>query len=152
MKDKDDRHYLVVARLFAIGAAILMFGIAFWLTTIEMKTFHHTGTILGAVMSLGLFGIYMLGFFGPLGDGRALFVALATTMVFSVWRAGITLEWWIGPGDVWYNTDDYFTGMIGHALVFMIGFLVAGTLQRVEKKKRDWTNLTVWTQDGEELQ
>jgi solute:Na+ symporter, SSS family len=151
-KDKSDKHYLRVARGVAIAASVLMLGVAYWYTTIEMKTFYDTGLILGALMGFGLFGLYMLGFFVPLGDGRAVFAAMFATMTYTSWRAGIQLEWWDAPGDVWYYTDGYYTGILGHAMVFVIGFLVAGVLQLVEKKKRDWTNLTVWTQDGQELQ
>jgi len=153
VKDKDERHYLAAARWVAIIASVLMLGIAYWLTTLDMKTFQDTGLILAALMGGGIFGIFMLGFFVPLGDGRAIFWGVVVTTVFTLWRGGITLEWWGGPaGQPWYFTDDYYTGLLANICAFIVGFLVAGLIQLFEKKKANWTNLTVWTQDGEALQ
>ncbi|MCK5863370.1 MAG: hypothetical protein KAH38_12850, partial [Candidatus Hydrogenedentes bacterium] len=141
-----------VARWLSVVAAVLMIVLAWWYTTIDMKTFSDTGLVIGGLVTGGVFGIYMLGFFVPLGDGRAMFWGIMAAVVFSLWRAGILIGWWGSPGTVWYFTDNYYTGMLGHAAAFVIGFFAAGIIQLFDKKKRDWTNLTVWTQDGEPLQ
>jgi solute:Na+ symporter, SSS family len=153
VKDRDERHYLVAARWVAVVASVLMLASAYWLTTMDMKTFQDTGIILAALMGGGIFGIFMLGFFVPMGDGRAIFWGVVATTAYTLWRGGITLEWWAGPeGHHWYFTDDYYTGLLANLIAFLVGFFVAGIIQLIKKEKRDWTNLTVWTQDGEELQ
>jgi len=39
----------------------------------------------------------------------------------------------------------YYTGIVGNIVMFVVGYLVASLFQ---KKKRDLTNLTVWTGAG----
>ena len=153
VKDKPDRHYLRAARWVAVAASVMMLGTAYYLTTVDMKTFQDTGIILASLLGGGIFGVYMLGFFVPLGDGRAIFWGIVATTAFTIWRGAITLGWWPAPeGNPWYYTDEYYTGFLANACAFLVGFFVAGFLQLFERRKKDWTNLTVWTQDGKALQ
>ena len=108
--------------------------------------------MFAALIGGGIFGIYMLGFLVPLGDGRAILAGVIAATAYAIWRGGMLLEFWATPHGAWYYTDDYYTGLLCNLIAFVVGFLAAGVIQLFVCKKRDWTNLTVWTQDGEPLQ
>lgn len=138
----DDRHYLMAARLIGIGAAVFMVGGALVLAEVESQTLQDTATKISAVTAGGLLGLFGLGFLTRVGDARAAGVAIAATLLFSVYRA---LEAAGGPlSTPSLPIDPYYTGLLGHALMFVIGYGLGLLLPR---RERDLTNLTVWTQD-----
>jgi solute:Na+ symporter, SSS family len=147
-KEAGENHYLSMARAVAIVASVLMILIAIWFNSIERKTFQDTGIILAALMGGGLLGIFMLGFFVPWGDGRAIFCGIVFTTVYTAWMGLQKLEWIARPEIWWLRTDDYYTGFLANVIMFLAGFAVGGFFTR----KRDLTNLTVWTQDKTPLQ
>ncbi len=151
VKDRNERHYLFAARVVAIVASVLMLVIAVWFDSLEKKTFQDTGIIIAAFLGGGLLGIYMLGFFTTWGDGRAILWGIILTTVFTVWKGGVTLEWWDAPANSWFNTDNYYTGFLANVIMFLTGFFVGGLVSKLQGKKRDMTNLTIWTQDGTPL-
>lgn len=146
VKNKDDAHYLRAARCIAIIASILMISVALWYTTLEVRTFQDMGMILGALMGGGLFGLFMLGFWTTWGDGRAVGCGIAATTLYTLWMLAKRFE--VVPPDIFPNTDEYYTGLIANMVMFLVGFFLGGLLPG---KKRDLTNLTVWTQDDTPL-
>lgn len=61
--DKTDRHYLMVARWIAILVSIVMIVGAILLMNAQTKTLQDTATILVSIVSGGVLGVYLLGFF-----------------------------------------------------------------------------------------
>ena len=147
VKDKEESHYLLVARIIAVAASILMLGIAWWFDTIEKKTFQDIGIIIAALLGGGLLGLYMLGFLTTWGDGRAIFCGIIATSAYTIWM-GLQKVGWL-PAEWPPNTDDYYTGFIANIIMFLVGFFLGGFLP---KRERDLTNLTVWTQDKTPLE
>ena len=144
VKGRDDRHYLVVARLIAVGASVFMILGAMLYASFETNTLSDTTTALTAIVSGGLLGLYLLGFLTKRGDGRTITVAIGFTVAWSLYKTlerydklpeSLLLPW---------NTDDYYTGIFSHLIMFGIGFLVGSLFGR---RDRDLTNLTVWTMD-----
>ncbi len=146
-KDADDAHYLRAAKLFAGLAGVLMISSAILFKMYEGKTLQDTATTLTALAAGGLLGLYMLGFFTKLGDGRAIFAGIVCTVCFSIFSSLKQMN--IIPMDAILPIDLYYTGVIGHVIMFVFGFGAA--LLIPAKKDRDLTNLTVWTQDGKPL-
>ncbi len=146
-KNKSDAHYLRVARYIAVAASVLMIAVALWFNTIELRTYQDMGIIMAALMSGGLFGLFMLGFLTTWGDGRAAFFGIIATLAYTLWMLAKRFE--VLPPGTFPDTDPYYTGIIANMLFFVTGFFVGGLLP---KKKRDLTNLTVWTQDGTPLE
>ena len=110
------------------------------------KTLQHTGTVIGALTGGGLLGLFMFGFFVPWGDGRAIFWGIIATLIFTL----IMVLGKIGILDLsWLPLDEYYVGLIGNLVMFGIGFAASCILPG---RKRDLTNLTVWTQDKTPLQ
>jgi SSS family solute:Na+ symporter len=149
-RGRDDRHYVLAAKLVTLASSIVMVGGAFWLLASEQKTLQDVWTELQSIAAGGLLGLYMLGFFTTRGDGRAVGFGIAFAVVFSVL---ISLN---GLGAlpegvsaaINAHFDGYYTGIVGNIVMFVVGYVLAVILP---KRDRDLTNLTVWTQDSAPL-
>ncbi|MFI4910884.1 MAG: sodium:solute symporter [Sedimentisphaeraceae bacterium JB056] len=138
-KDKLDKHYLFIARLIAVVVTVIMISGAVILLNTETKTLQDTANILVSVLTGGMLGIYLIGFFSRAGDWRAVWCGIVCTAVFTLWTvfSGRNL---LPQG--WNTTFDlYYTGLIGNIVMFVVGFAVALLLPR---HRRNLTNLTVW--------
>ncbi len=157
MKGKSDTHYVVAAKLIALGASLVMIGGAMLLMIADSKTMQDTGAKIGAVTAGGLLGLYSLGFLTKRGDARAVGVGIVCTILFSLWIASLEMGW-ITEARVlmlglpqgfasWFvkPMDTYYAGIFGNIIMFVVGYLL-GSLVFV--RKGDLTNLTVWTRDG----
>ena len=146
VKDRDDKHYLNTAWKLATAASIVMISGAFILSQTETKTLQDTGVILISLLMGGVTGLYMIGFLTKVGDERTAWVGIILTFTFSLWTIlsgqGVLPEWVSAPFDL------YYTGFIGNIVMFAAIFATASLISR---RKRDLTNLTVWTEDGKKL-
>jgi len=146
-KNRDDRHYLLAARYFAVFASVLMVVGALVLAYSETKTINDTSIALSAIFSGGLLGLYLLGFLTTRGDGRAVGAAIVCTIL---WTAYMTLaKSNVIPESLQLSVDTYYTGVVGHIVMFCVGYFGALLLPQ---KPRDLTNLSVWTQDSAPLE
>ncbi len=147
VKNRDDAHYLRVARAIAIASSVFMIGGAVVLAYSKTKTLGDTGTALSAILAGGLLGLYLLGFLTTRGDGRAVAVAIVCTVLWSAYmtlaRYNLLPEGWLP------NIDSYYTGIIGHIVMFCVGYLLA---MFIPAKPRDLTNLSIWTQESKPLE
>ncbi len=147
-KGRDDRHYVRVAKALTVASSIIMIGGAILFANSQSKTLQHFSTEFASIIAGGLLGLYMLGFLTTRGDGRAVAVGLAFAVTFSTVVSLAGLGWlpW-GLADAFNSRfDAYYTGMVGNIGTFVLGFLFARLLP---ERKRDLTNLTVWTQEPE---
>ena len=146
VKDRDDKHYLNTAWKLATAASIVMISGALILSQTETKTLQDTGVILISLLMGGVTGLYMIGFLTKVGDERTAWVGIILTFTFSLWTIlsgqGVLPEWVSAPFDL------YYTGFIGNIVMFTAIFATASLISR---RKRDLTNLTVWTEDGKKL-
>ena len=142
-KDRNDRHYLRIAWTLATVASIIMIGGAIILSRTETKTLQDASVILISLLMGGVTGLYMIGFLTRVGNERTAWVGILLTFTFSLWTIlsgqGVLPDWMSAPFDL------YYTGFIGNIVMFATVFMVASLVSR---KKRNLTNLTVWTQDG----
>jgi SSS family solute:Na+ symporter len=145
VKGREDRHYLRAAYLGSTGYCILMVIGALILNRAQTKTLQDTALIVTSLLSGGFFGIYMLGFVTNKGDARAVWIGLIAANTFVAWT--ILPRQWL-PGFLNAPFDLYYTGMIGHVVMFVVGYW-AGTL--LPRRDRDLTNLTIWRQDATPL-
>jgi solute:Na+ symporter, SSS family len=140
--NRDDRHYLRVARAIATVAAALMIAGGVVLIHAQTKTLQDAAQILNSLVGGGLLSIFMVGFLTRVGDGRTVGIGIVCTMLFTGWT--ILAQYQVLPD--WLDTpfDLYYTTIIGN-LVMFVGVLLAGAL--LPSAKKDLTNLTVWDQD-----
>lgn len=121
--EKSDRHYLWVAKSVAIFVSVFMIIGAILLMNAETKTLQDTATILVSLVSGGVLGIYLLGFFTNQGDARAVWSGLLLTSLFTLWtilaKKELLPEGWSLPFDL------YYTAIIGNLFMFLTGFFMA---------------------------
>jgi len=146
VKNRDDKHYVRVAKGIGITEAALMIVGATILVTVESKTLQDTARILTALTSGGLLGLYLLGFMTTTANGKAVGLGIACTLLFTAWVALTGLGWL--PEALHSPVESYYAGFLGHLILFVVGFVLGKVLF---KAKADLHNLTVWTQDSAPL-
>ncbi len=147
VKGRDDAHYLRAARMIAIGASVFMILGAWVLAYSKNKTIGDTGTALSSILAGGLLGLYLLGFLTVRGDARAVSVAIVCTVLWSLY---MTLARYELLPDAWLpSIDSYYAGIIGHLVMFSVGYTLA---LLIPHKPRDLTNLSIWTQESTPLE
>lgn len=147
VKNKSDRHYLKIAWTIASAAALLMVLGAIWLAKSDTRTIQHAGTILLSIVAAGRLGLYLLGFLTRKGDGRAAWIGIGMTVLFTIWalvndKTDILPSWLSAPFDL------YYTMIIGNIIMFVVGVVVGSVFF---KPKEELHNLTIYDQDKEPL-
>ena len=84
-KTHNDQHYLKIAKGIAAVTSFFMIIGAMLLMNSETKTLQDTATILVSILSGGVLGVYLLGFFTTRGDARAVWCGLVLTALFTGW-------------------------------------------------------------------
>ena len=131
-KQRDDRHYLLVARTLSCLATGAMVVGALLLLEARTKTLEDAALKLIALTSGGLLGLYLLGFLTKRGDGRAAAVAIVATLALSLYRAASPAPWF--PDALRFPPLDavhaYYTALLAHALMFGVGWVAGLVLPR----------------------
>jgi len=148
--ERDGGHHLNAAFIMSIVASTVMIGGSLiMVNSPNNTTLLDAATELSALSSLGLLGLYLIGFFTKLGDGRSVGLAIVVTVMFSIYRALEKLDktykfdWF---KDEWHlPVDSYYTGFLANLLLFFVALFLGSVVFR---SKRDLTNLTVYTQDN----
>lgn len=145
--DKSDRHYVIVAKLIGLALAVIMIVGAALLHLLQSTTLQDSATILAALTAGGLLGLYLLGFFTKVGDDASIIGGIICTLTFTLWMALSNLGWLLP--EAWRSPiHTYYAGLIGHGVMFVLGFIFGMIVKAMGKPDRDLTNLTVWTQDN----
>ncbi len=139
MTEKEDKHYLLVAKIVALIVSVLMIIGAILLMEAETKTLQDTATILVSIVSGGVLGIYLLGFFTNQGDARAVWSGLLLTALFTIWT--ILAKKGLLPEGLGLPFDLYYTAIIGNLLMFFTGFFMSRLLFQRQTPVGD---LSVW--------
>ncbi|MFH1741161.1 MAG: sodium/solute symporter [bacterium] len=147
VKGRDDTHYLTVARLITIAASTFMIVGALVLAYSENKTLGDTSMALSAILAGGLLGLYLLGFLTTRGDGRAVAGAIICTIIWTLYMTLARYE--LLPESIQPNIDSYYTGIIGHIVMFAVGYLGALVFP---PRPRDLMNLSAWTLESKPLE
>ena len=142
VKGRDDKHYVFVAKCIGGVLAVLMVGGALILVVTKSNTLQDTWRILTALCAGGLMGLYLLGFLTRTGDGRSVGMGILFTLIFTFWIALSDMGWI--PQGLNSPFDSYYAGLIGHGIMFALGY---GLGKLLPKRERDLHNLTVYDQD-----
>jgi SSS family solute:Na+ symporter len=146
--DRDDKHYVFVAKAVGAIQAVIMIVGAIILVSIEMKTLQDTANIISSLTAGGLAGLYLLGFLTTRADGRAVGVAIGLTLLYTGWMALSKIPSF--PDALKSNIDTYYAGIIGHTLLFVVAYILAATF--MPRREPVPTNYCVQTQDDSPLE
>ncbi len=139
VSNKTDQHYLRVAWLLGGLASALMIIGAIMIWQADTKTLQDTATILVSILSGGMLGLYLMGFFTRRGDARAVWVGIVATMFFTVWTILDKRD--LLPPSLHLPFDSYYTAIIGNLIMFVVAYLAASLVYKSEKRL---VGLTVW--------
>jgi SSS family solute:Na+ symporter len=131
-RNRDDGHYLRVARAVSGLASLGMIVGALLLLGARTRTLQDTATTLIALTSGGLLGLYLLGFLTRRGDGRSAALAIAATLTLSLYRAVSPAPWFpaglrLAPLDAVHG---YYTAILAHGVMFAVGWMAGVVLPR----------------------
>jgi SSS family solute:Na+ symporter len=135
VKEADDRHYLHVAWAAAGAASLFMLGGAVAMLEADSTTFQDRSIQLTALLGGGVLGIYLIGFFTRLGDARAIWCGIATTLAYTLWTMGII------PLPIEIKFDLYYAAIFGNLVMFLIGFTAGLVFRRRTPLAPD---LSIW--------
>jgi SSS family solute:Na+ symporter len=145
---RTDTHYLWAARAFGVLMAIIMIAGAVFLNSRQNSTLQDVATAVEQLTLGGLLGLYLLGFFTRVGDDRSVLVGIACTIGWSLWQ--ILSNFKLGgqpilPAALISPVHSYYAGLIGHTIMFIVGYTMARLIPR---RGGDLRNLTIYTQDA----
>ena len=138
-RDREDRFYLIAARLIAIGAAALMIGGAVVFSSIEKESMNDLSWIVASVFGGCLMGMFMVGFFTKRVDNFSVIVALVVAILFNI-VLGLALVEWRGMKLPFHS---YWVGLFVNLAFVLVALLVS----LFRKQTRSLEGLTVWTID-----
>lgn len=136
VKGRPDKHYLKVAWIIAVGAAVVMILGAIVFAYAETKTIQDTSTKVTSIIAGGSLSIYLLGFFTRRGDARAVGMGIVFTILFTLWTIYVERH-----PDMEAPFDLYYTALIGNAIMFAVGYFASFLLP---SRKAIAEHLTVW--------
>jgi len=145
---RDDPHYVFVAKSIGVAQAVIMIVGALILTLAQSKTLQDTANEITALTAGGLAGLYLLGFLTTRCDGRAVFCGIVCTLAFTAWMALIKVGAIQPPPPQW-RIDTYYAGLLGHVIMFLVGYALGRVVFR--RPEAVPKNLSLWTQDDTPL-
>jgi solute:Na+ symporter, SSS family len=142
VRNRDDRHYLRVSVWASAVIGVLMVLGAIWFSVVDIPTLVDTTTTLASVLGGGLLGLFLLGMLTTKGDGRAAICGIVCAFTFVTWAASLKFGWL--PSCLTVPFESYYTDFVASLVMFGVGYVAAILVFRTKKQ---YPNLTIWTQD-----
>jgi len=145
-KQRDDKFYTNVAKGTTLALGIFMVATASIVVYLHILYEQTTmvimgmGFYLGAFLSGGVLGGYMLGFFTTKANNKSFWVGIIVSQIVTV--PLIMFEKMPSLAEFRF-VHVYLIGYVGNLVSFVAGLIAAYIWP--DKKPRDLTNLTVWT-------
>ncbi len=119
--DRSDEYYLKAARYITGGLGVLMVVTAYLLSLVGETTILDLGMFVGAVLTGGLGGFFLLGFVSTRTNWQGALIGVALTFTFTLWAGlsalGALPEWMALP------IQRFFIGVVANVLLFGVGYL-----------------------------
>jgi SSS family solute:Na+ symporter len=139
VKDRNDKHYLYFSRIMSTAAAVLMVIGAVIFLYAKTNTLQDTGLAIASILSAGLVGIYLIGFFTKFCDWRPIMIGVFFTICFTIWA--VLSESGILPKQYMAKFDLYYTTILANLIMLAVS-LAAGFIMK--RKTALDTSLTIW--------
>lgn len=141
----DQRHYLVVGRLFSVLFSAVMILVALVIYLSRTETLMDVQTVIYPIVSTGIVSLFLLGFFTTRVGNRAAATATVVTLVgVAAWTLLMTdtgKERF--PDLAEYLPHKYWIGVLPYVFLMVLSYLLSIFLPR--RPRGDLGGLTVWT-------
>ena len=137
----SDRQRLRVAKIVVAVTGVLCIVVATALARSHGSALSLWYTV-SAIVAGGLVGLFLLAFLAPEAGATAANIGIVASLVFTAW-ATLTLN----GGKIWnlgqfnFPFHDYMIGVIGHLILFGIGYAASFLFPNRDAESRE---LTVW--------
>ena len=139
-RGRDDRFYLLAARLTAVAASVLMILGAILFSSIEKESMNDLSWIVASVFGGCLLGLFMAGFFTTRIDHVSALCGVGGAILLNIYL-GVSAAGWL-PKALTLPIHSYWTGI----LVNMAFLLIAGWVAICRgRNPKNLGGLTVWT-------
>ncbi len=140
-KDRDDKFYLIFARVIAACATLVVVMGALVFSGIEKESMNDLSLIVTSVFGGCLMGLFLLGFFTTRVDGFAATSAMIIAIVFNVYL-GLGLAEKL-PESITLKVHSYWVGALVNG-VFIVSAYCIGWFR---PRNTQLASLTVWTME-----
>ena len=134
-RDRDDVHYVGVARASSLGLAVMMAGGAWAIYSSNAKTIMELTIILLALVGGGISGAFLFGLFTRRGDARCVLFGIGFTALFTAYSVAAQAGWVQGV------FSPYYTSILSNFIMFGVCWF---TSLFFRGKARDLSGLTIW--------
>ncbi len=131
--DKDDAHYLLVARYITTGLGVLVIVVAYALYGLGEESILDTMLMFVSIIAGGLGGFFLAGFLAHRVNARGAAVGLVFGVLVIAWSVASSSGWIEGP---WASPfHEFITNVVGNAAVFVVAYLASLFFKKPEKEQ-----------------
>ncbi len=150
-KNRDDSHYLTIARLITGLSGVLMISASLflaWIVTnevIELESILGLGFFIYSVLACGVGGLYFLGFFTVSSNSKGVMVGIALAMIITIWM--LISELGFLPKFAESQFHRLTINVFSNVASFVVGYLFSYLFEA--PREEQLKGLTVWTNKDE---
>jgi len=139
-KGREDRYYLLAARIIAAVVTVLVIAGAITFSKIEKESMNDVSLIVTSVFGGCLMGLFILGFFSRIVDGTSATMAMALVILLNLYIGlgllGVLPESWK------ISIHSYWVAAFVNGSFVVLAYAIS-LIRRTPPKNLD--GLTVWT-------
>ena len=143
-KNRDDQHYLMVARVTTVILGFLMSMVSYGLYALGKDSILDTLFTFGSVMAGGLGGFFLCGFLFRRVNAIGAGIGLGVGVLSIIWMSfSPHLDWF--PQEYAFGWHPFIISVVGNVVVFSVGLLASLFFRKPTPEKIG--NMTWWTRD-----
>ena len=141
--NRDDAHYLRIARYITAGLGLVMIVVAYALYGLGEESILDTMMFVVAILAGGLAGFFLAGFLSTRVNERGAAIGLVVGVLVIFWCMASTQGWIEGSWS--YPGHEFIINAVGNAAVFVSAYLAS--LLFGKPKDKETRGMTWWTRD-----
>lgn len=151
VRDRDDKHYLKMGKVFSMGGGIVMVLTALAVLQTGQDRFLPMSFFITSVVVGGLGGIFCLGFFSTRANNQGVIVGIIGTVLMTLYLTLSALDsdptYGINvlPDGLRAPTHKFMIGVIANFVAFFVGYLASFLFPAPSPSQID--RATFWTTD-----
>ena len=143
MKNRDDMHYLNVARIFTTLLGVIAVVIAYVLYAADEGTILDTFITVNSIVAGGLGGFFLVGFLFRRANPQGAMIGVIAGVLTILWCMASNAEWITGP--LAYGGHQFLIVVVGNAVVLVVGYVAS--LFFKQQPAEEIAGMTWWTKE-----